>query len=53
MISQDERGRPSASPQGEIAGLRDSPVQAEQGMADDFAAADELLIERRAHERAE
>jgi len=53
MISQDERGRPSASAQAEIAGLRVNPAQAEQGMADGFAAADELLTERRAHARAE
>src|SRR5882757_8601689 len=53
MISQNERGRPTASAQGAIAGLRDSPAQAEQGMADDLAAADEKLTERRAHARAE
>ncbi len=53
MISQDERGRPSASAQAETAGLRVNPAQAEQGMADGFAAADELLTERRAHARAE
>jgi hypothetical protein len=40
MISQDERGRPSASAQAEIAGLRDILAQAEQEMADGFASAD-------------
>src|SRR5260370_29828747 len=53
MISQDERGRPTAAAQAAIAGFRDSLGQVEQGMADGFAAADELLTERRAHARAE
>src|SRR6202011_5303054 len=39
--------------QAAIAGFRDSLGDVEQGMADGFAAADEQLTERRAHERAE